>query len=138
MTDSDLAWIGATIACGSVVRNANSSFVVSPSLTLRTEVHLVQIPAKKASGLVSSSANQTGGREPSGSTSFSEKLVNGTTQRLSGPSQRRQWDDLVLRTFVTPGSVFFPASAIAGDGMPQRAIVNSRTPSGALRTIRAE
>ena len=59
------------------------SFVVSPSLTLRTDVQRVQMPAKKASGRLSSSANQTGGREPSGRASFSEKLVNGTTQRLS-------------------------------------------------------
>jgi hypothetical protein len=35
-----------------------------------------------------SNANQTGGRVPSGSASFSEKLVKGTIQRLSTPSQR--------------------------------------------------
>jgi hypothetical protein len=39
-------------------------FVVSPSLTFRTDVQPVQIPAKKARGLVSSNANQTGGFLP--------------------------------------------------------------------------
>ena len=103
-----LAWIGATIAFGSVVRKANRSFVVSPSLTLRTDVQRVQMPAKKASGRLSSSANHTGGREPSGKTSFSAKLVNGTTQRLSTPSHRRQCGEATLRTFVTPGSELRP------------------------------
>jgi hypothetical protein len=89
---------------GSVVRNAKRSFVVWPSLTLRTDVQRVQIPAKKASGRLSSRANQTGGLEPSGRNSFSAKLVNGTTHRLSTPSQRRQCGEEALRTFVTPGS----------------------------------
>jgi hypothetical protein len=39
---------------------------------------------------------------------------------------------------VTPGSVVRFFSAKTGDGMPQRAIVSSRTPSGAVRTIGAE
>jgi hypothetical protein len=68
-------WIAPTSLFGSVVRNAKMSFVVSPSFSFRTEVQRVQIPAKKASGRISSKANQTVGREPSGSTSFSEKLV---------------------------------------------------------------
>jgi hypothetical protein len=83
-------------------------------------------------------ANHTGGREPSGKTSFSAKLVKGTMQRLSAPSHRRQWGDLTLRMLVTPGSVFLPAMAKVGDGMPQRAIASSRTPSPAVRTIGAE
>jgi hypothetical protein len=66
---------------------------------------------------------------PSGSASFSEKLVKGTTHRLSIPSQRLQWGDFTLRTLVTPGSDFYPLRANTGDGMPQRAIVSSR-PSG--------
>jgi hypothetical protein len=68
-----------------------------------------QMPAKNASGRVPFKANQMGGREPSGITSFSEKLVNGTTQRLSTPSHCRQCTELTLRIFVTPGSVFFSA-----------------------------
>ena len=54
------------MAFGSVVKKAKRSFVVSPSLTFRADVQRVQIPAKKASGRLSSSANHTGGREPSG------------------------------------------------------------------------
>ena len=112
------------------------SLVVSPSLTFLTEVQRVQMPAKKASGLVSSSANQTGGFEPSGNVSFSEKLVKGTTQRLSTPSQRRQCGDATLRTLVMPESEFRPFSAKTGEGIPQRAMVSSR-PSGWFRTIGA-
>src|SRR6201991_1245877 len=47
-----------TSAFGSVVRNAKRSLVVSPPLTLRTDVQLVQMPAKQARGRVASSANQ--------------------------------------------------------------------------------
>jgi hypothetical protein len=75
---------------GSVVKNAKRSLVVSPSLTFRTEVQRVQMPAKKARGRVSLSANQAGGRLPSASFSCSAKLVKGNRQRLSIPSQRRQ------------------------------------------------
>src|SRR5271166_3955372 len=71
--------MGATIAFGSVVRKAKRSFVVSPSLTFRTDVQRVQMPAKNASGRLSWSANQTGRREPSDRTSFSAKLLKGTT-----------------------------------------------------------
>jgi len=39
-----------TSAFGSVVRNAKMSLVVSPSLTFRTDVQLVQMPAKQARG----------------------------------------------------------------------------------------
>ncbi len=43
-------WIVPTSLFGSVVRNANRSFVVSPSLTLRTDFHCgVQMPAKGGS-----------------------------------------------------------------------------------------
>jgi hypothetical protein len=61
---------------------------------------------------------------------YSEKLVAGTRQRFSGPSQRRQCGEAVLRMLVLmPGNC-------GGVGMPQRAIVNSRcSPSG--RTIGA-
>src|SRR6266446_8240337 len=90
MTGMALGWITPTSLLGSVVRNPNRSFVVSPSLTFLTEVQLVQSPAKKARGRVSSNANHTGGLLPSGSASFSLKLVNGTAQRCSMPSQHRQ------------------------------------------------
>jgi hypothetical protein len=103
-------------------------------LTFRTEVQRVQMPAKKARGRVSLRANQIGGRDPLGSTSFSEKLVNGTRQRLSTPSQRRQCGDATLWTLVTPGSLLRPFKAKTGDGMPHRASVSSR-PSAVFRTI---
>ncbi len=103
-----LVWIGETSAFGSVVKKANKSFVVSPSLTFRTDVQRVQMPAKKASGRLWSSANQTGGREPFGWSSFSAKDVNGTTHRLSTPSHRRRWGEATLRTLVTPPSEFRP------------------------------
>src|SRR5208282_3366723 len=100
--------MGLTTEFGSVVRKANRSFVVSPSVTFRTDVQRVQMPAKKASGRLSSRANQTGGREPSGWISFSAKLVNRTTHRLSTPSHRRQCGEATLRRLVTPGSVLRP------------------------------
>jgi len=136
MTGMALGWIALTSAFGSVVRKPNRSLVVSPSLTLRTDVQRVHRPAKNASGRVSSMANHTGGREPSGIGWFSENDENGTTHRLSTPSQRRQWGDATLRMFVTPGSLLRPLSAKRGDGMPQRAMTSSR-PSAASRTIGA-
>jgi hypothetical protein len=58
--------------------------------------------------------------------------------QLATPGQRRQCGEDKFRILVTPGSVFLPARTKAGDGMPQRTIVSSRTPSGALRTIGAK
>jgi hypothetical protein len=86
------------------------SFVVSPSLTFRTEVQRVQMPAMNAKGRVSLRANRIGGREPSGSTSFSEKLVNGTRQRPDrrmvvqcGPTTKPQKNpDRPLEEHVNP------------------------------------
>src|SRR5258706_16012147 len=129
MTGMALGWITPTSLLGSVVRNPKRSFVVLPSLTFRTEVQLVQSPAKKARGRVSSNANHTGGLLPSGSVSFSLKLVNGTTQRCSVPSQRRQCGDLTFRMLVTPGSELRPFTAVLRDGIPHPAMVSSR-PSG--------
>ena len=40
-----------------------------------------------------------------------------------------------LRMLVTPGSIFLPAMANAGEGMPRCAMASSRTPSTAVRTI---
>lgn len=106
-----LGWIAFTSAFGSVVRKAKRSFVVGPSLTLRTDVQRVQRPAKNASGRLSSKADQTVGLEPSGRASFSENDENGTMQRLSTPSHRRQCGEDTLRMLVTPGSVFRPSIA---------------------------
>src|SRR5664279_3709927 len=129
MTGMAFGWIGATTAFGSVVKNANTSVVTSPSLAFRTDVQLVHIPANTASGRLSSSANQTGVFLPSGPVSYSENDVTGTTQRFADPSQRRQCGEAVLRTLVTPGSVVLPLRANTGDGMPHRAVVSSLSPS---------
>ena len=125
-----------TSALGSVVRKANRSAVTSPSRTFRTEVQRVQIPAKQAMGRVVSNANHAGGLDPFGCGSGSEKLMNGTTQRFSEPSHRRQCGDFTLRMFVTPGSVLLPTRADRDEGMPHLANVSSR-PSPELRTIGA-
>lgn len=112
--------------------------VTSPSFNLRTEVHSVRSPAKKASGWSSPSANQTG--ELRGAPlrpSISEKLVNGTRQRCSTPSQRRQWDEPTLRILVTPLSVRLPSRNFAGVGMPQRAIASCHVPISPWRIIGA-
>jgi len=92
---------GPTSALGSVVRNAKLPLVVSPSFTFRTDVQRPNA-CEKAIGRLSSKANHNGGRRPFGRTSFSEKLVNATRQRLSSPSHRPQCGDETLRTFVTP------------------------------------
>ena len=102
------------------------------------------------------SANQM---SPPASRLNSLKLVNGTTQRLSGPSQRRQCVDAVLRIFVVPASgstlrrvgkstslpfarslsarlAAASNSAFCDDGIPHRAMTSSR-PSGPERAIGA-
>ena len=58
ITGIALGWMAPTSVFGSVVRNANRSLVVSPSLAFRTDVQLVQMPAKQARGRLSSRANQ--------------------------------------------------------------------------------
>lgn len=55
--------------------------------------------------------------------------MNGTRQRCSGESQRRQCGEAMLHTFVTPGSTFLPFKAKAGDGMPHRIMERARAPS---------
>src|ERR1700709_2100107 len=145
-----------TSAFGSVVRNAKMSLVVSPPLTFRTDVHLVQIPAKQARGRVSSSANQM---SPPSALLNSLNELNGTTQRFSAPSHLVQCLLFTLRMLVVPPSgsirsnslkstdlpfacsplaLFLVASinAFDDDGMPHRAVASSR-PSGPLRTIGA-
>src|ERR1700738_1556727 len=132
------------------------SLVVSPSLTFRTDVQLVQMPAKQARGRVSSRANQI---SPPSALLNSLKLLNGTTQRFSGPNHRVQCLLFTLRMLVVPpsGSIrssslkstclplacSFSARFLVGslfpfddDGIPHRAVVSSR-PSAPLRTMGA-
>ena len=83
------------------------SLVVSPSLTLRTDVQFAQMPAKQASGRDLSSANQM---SPPSALLNSLNELNGTTQRFSAPSHRVQcllftlWM-LVVRRPVPSGGV---------------------------------
>src|SRR6476469_10481513 len=134
-----------TSALGSVVRKAKRSLVVSPSLTFRTDVQLVQMPAKQARGRSSPSANQM---SPPSALLNSLKLLKGTTQLFSAPSHRIQCLLFTLRMLVVPPSSsirsnslkstalpfacsfsarFFVASICAfdDDGMPQRAVTSS-------------
>src|SRR6202044_2233162 len=87
ITGIAFGWMVPTSAFGSVVRNAKMPLVGPPSLTFRTDVQLVQMPAKQARGRLSSSANQT---SPPSVLLNSLNELNGTTQRCSGPSQRVQ------------------------------------------------
>ena len=100
MTGIALAWCDDRVQLGGL--EADSSLVVCPSFTFLTDVQRVQTPAKKETGRLSSRANQAGGRDPSGRSLFSAKLVDGTTQRLSTPSHRHYWGDATLRILVTP------------------------------------
>src|ERR1700733_473740 len=89
------------------------------------------MPAKKASGRSSSKANHVGVLRGLVS-AYSQKELNGTTQRCSTFSQDRQCGLAVLRKLVIGAS-----PNRGGPGMRQRASMSSRTPSAALRTIGA-
>ena len=122
----------SSIATGVGAFNQTStslSLVRMKGMAFRTEVQFVHMPAKQASGRSSPKANHTGIFLPLGPVSYSENDVKGTTQRFAGPSQRRQWGEAVLRTLVTPGSVARPFKPKAGEGMPHRAMISSRSPS---------
>src|ERR1700738_4594930 len=104
-----------TSAFGSVVRNAKMSLVVSPSLTFRTDVQLVQMPAKQESGRVSSIANQM---SPPSSLLNSLNELNGTTQRFSAPSHLVQCLLLTLRMLVVPPSGSIRSNSLKSTGLP--------------------
>src|SRR5258706_14196469 len=91
------------------------SLVVSPSLTFRTDVQLIQIPAKQARGRVSSSANQI---SPPSALLNSLKELNGTTQRFSVPSHRVQCLLFTLRMLVVPPSGSIGSSSLKSTGLP--------------------
>src|SRR3984885_3166170 len=115
MTGIAFGWIAPTSAFGSVVKNANMSFVVSPSFTFRTDVQLVQMPAKQARGRDSSNANQI---SPPSALLNSLKEVNGTTQRLSAPSHLAQCLLPTLRMFVVPPSGSTRSSSLKSTLLP--------------------
>src|SRR6202048_1267176 len=91
------------------------SFVVSPSLTFRTDVQLVQMPAKQARGRSSSKANQM---SPPSALLNSLKELNGTTQRLSAPSHRVQCLLFTLRMLVVPQSGSIRSNCLKSTGFP--------------------
>src|SRR5712672_1082080 len=91
------------------------SLVVSPSLTFRTDVQLVQMPAKQARGRVSSSANQI---SPPSVLLNSLNELNGTTQRFSTPSHRIQCLLFTLRMLVVPPSGSILSSSLKSTGLP--------------------
>jgi hypothetical protein len=97
----------------------------------RLPCHVVHMPAKNASGRSPSSANHFGVLRGLVS-AYSQKELNGATQRCSTLNQARQCGLPVLRMFV----IAAPLNC-GGRGMPHRAGLSSRTPSGTLRTIGA-
>src|SRR5258708_570108 len=115
ITGIAFGWMAPTSAFGSVVRNAKRSLVVSPSLTFPTDVQLVQMPAKQARGRVSSRANQM---SPPSALLNSLKLLNGTTQRFSTPSQRVQCLLFALRMLVVPPSGSILSNSLKSTGLP--------------------
>src|SRR6478752_3878803 len=106
-----------TSALGSVVRKAKRSLVVSPSLTFRTEVQFVQMPAKQTRGRVSSSANQMS--LPSVLLN-SLKELNGTTQRFSAPSHLVQCLLFTLRMLGGAAVRLHPQQFLEIDGFSFR------------------
>lgn len=125
MTGMALGWMAATTALGSEVRKPNNS--CRPGLGVlsdpRTPSQLVQIPAKKASGLSWLMANHRLDLRGFVS-SHSQNVVHGTRQRCSGPSHRRQWEEAIFRILVTPESGL-PLVTKLGDGIPQIAKASS-------------
>src|SRR5258705_5925946 len=91
------------------------SLVVSPSFTFRTDVQLVQMPAKQARGRVSSRANQM---SPPSALLNSLKELSGTTQRFSAPSQRVQCLLFTLRMLVVPPSGSIRSNSLKSTGLP--------------------
>jgi hypothetical protein len=133
-----------TPAFGSVVRNAKMSLVASPSLTLRTDVQLVQMPAKQARGRESSKANQMSPPSallwlsaPSHRVQclLSRADVGRAAVRLY-PEQLLEVDRLPLASSFAARFLVASTRACCDDGIPQRAVASSRL-SAPLRTIGA-
>src|SRR3978361_677826 len=99
------------------------SFVVSPSLTFRTDVQLVQIPAKQARGRLSSRANQM---SPPSALLNSLKELNGTTQRFSAPSHLVQCLLFTFRMLVVPPSGSIRSSSLKSTVLPLACSLSAR------------
>ena len=108
--------------------------VVSPSLIFRTDVHRVHKPASGYCRTRTKPADRSRRQNLAlGEAGKGEDDAATFDAEPSPPVGRFDVADV-----GTPGSVFLPAMAKAGDGMPQRAIAISRTTSFAVRTIGAE
>ncbi|MET4476734.1 hypothetical protein ABIB66_001250 [Bradyrhizobium sp. F1.13.3] len=91
------------------------------------------MPAKQASGRVSSSANQM---SPPSFLLNSLNELNGTTQRFSTPSHRVQCLLFTLRMLVVPESGSIRSSCLKSTGLPFASIFAARflvASSGAFR-----
>src|SRR3984957_4571063 len=132
ITGIAFGWMVPTSAFGSVVRKAKMSLVVSPSLTFRTDVQLVQMPAKQARGRLSSSANQM---SPPSALLNSLNELNGTTQRLSGPSHRAQCLLPTLRMLVVPPSGSIRSSSLKSTGLSLASIFAARFLVASIRAF---
>ena len=91
--------------------------VVSPSFTFRTDVQRVQMPAKNASGRLSSNANQTGGRDRRAMLVLG-KAGERHDAAAFDPEPAPPVRGGGLRIFVTPGSDLRPLSAKRASACP--------------------
>src|SRR6201990_2687231 len=108
------------------------SLVVSPSLTLRTDVQFVQRPAKQARGRLSSSANQM---SPPSALLNSLNELNGTTQRFSTPSQRVQCFDFTFRMLVVPESGSIRSNSLKATSLPLACSFSARFLVASIRAF---
>src|SRR6201991_753556 len=106
--------------------------MVSPSLTFRTDVQLVQIPAKQRSGRLSSRANQM---SPPSALLNSLNELNGTTQRCSGPSHRVQCLLFTLRMLVVPPSGSIRSSSLKSTILPLACSFSARFFVASIRAL---
>jgi hypothetical protein len=123
MTGIDFGWIAWTSVFASVLRKAKRSFVVSLSLTFRTEVQFTHEPAKQASGRVLSRANQM---SPPAALLNSLNDVKGTTHRCSVPYHRAQCLLAMLRMLVVPPSGSIRSSCLKSNSLPLDSILAAR------------
>src|SRR5882757_1438882 len=99
------------------------SLVVSPSLTFRTDVQLVQMLAKQARGREASTANQM---SPPSALLNSLKELNGSTQRFSAPSHRVQCLLFTFRMLVVPLSGSIRSNSLKSTGLPLACSLSAR------------
>jgi hypothetical protein len=131
------AWMTPSSIFGSVARNAMMSLVVSPSCTLSTYLHWRRHPSDEGQRTAIIEGRPDRRFLAVEQRPVSEKQAKSATQRLSRPSQRRQWAETVSHTLVSPQLPLPPLDPNLGNGMRQRAMASSR-PSAVLCRIGAE